>query len=42
MTHSRSGMNVGGEKVRGDAMQESFKENQAKLHEQRSGFWSAK
>ncbi|KLP80729.1 conjugal transfer protein TraG [Enterobacter hormaechei subsp. steigerwaltii] len=33
VTHSRSGINVGGEKVRGDAMQESFKENQAKLHE---------
>ncbi|MDU7047090.1 MAG: conjugal transfer mating-pair stabilization protein TraG [Enterobacter roggenkampii] len=33
ITHSRSGINVGGEKVRGDAMQESFKENQAKLHE---------
>lgn len=33
VTHSRSGINVGGEKVRGDAMQESFKDNQAKLHE---------
>lgn len=33
VTHSRTGINVGGEKVRGDAMQESFKENQAKLHE---------
>ncbi|HCI5455542.1 TPA: conjugal transfer protein TraG, partial [Enterobacter kobei] len=33
VTHSRSGINVGGEKVRGDAMQESYKENQAKLHE---------
>ncbi|HAV1840610.1 TPA: conjugal transfer mating pair stabilization protein TraG [Enterobacter hormaechei subsp. steigerwaltii] len=33
VTHSRSGINVGGEKVRGDAMQESFKEHQAKLHE---------
>ncbi|HGA3141884.1 TPA: conjugal transfer mating-pair stabilization protein TraG [Enterobacter hormaechei] len=33
VTHSRSGINVGGEKVRGDAMQESFKENQTKLHE---------
>jgi conjugal transfer mating pair stabilization protein TraG len=38
VTHSRSGINVGGEKVRGDAMQESYKENQAKLHEQSSGF----
>ncbi|EHT9986565.1 TPA: conjugal transfer mating pair stabilization protein TraG [Salmonella enterica] len=34
VVHSRSGINVGGEKVRGDAMQEAFKENQAKLHEQ--------
>lgn len=33
VVHSRSGINVGGEKVRGDAMQEAFKENQAKLHE---------
>ncbi|ASA07090.1 conjugal transfer mating-pair stabilization protein TraG [Enterobacter hormaechei] len=33
VAHSRSGINVGGEKVRGDAMQEAFKENQAKLHE---------
>ncbi|MDU7047081.1 MAG: conjugal transfer mating-pair stabilization protein TraG [Enterobacter roggenkampii] len=33
VAHSRSGINVGGEKVRGDAMQESYKENQAKLHE---------
>ncbi|CZY52215.1 conjugal transfer mating-pair stabilization protein TraG [Enterobacter hormaechei] len=36
VTHSRSGMNVGGEKVRGDAMQESHKENQAKLQEHSS------
>lgn len=36
VTHSRSGINAGGEKVRGDAMQESFKENQAKLHEHSS------
>ncbi|WP_407213192.1 conjugal transfer mating-pair stabilization protein TraG [Enterobacter roggenkampii] len=33
VAHSRSGINVGGEKVRGDAMQESYRENQAKLHE---------
>ncbi|KAI3491995.1 hypothetical protein L1887_43538 [Cichorium endivia] len=31
-----SGINVGGEKVRGDAMQESYRENQAKLHEHSS------
>lgn len=36
VTHSRSGINVGGEKVRGDAMQESYRENQAKLHEHSS------
>ena len=36
VTHSRSGINSGGEKVRGDAMQESYKENQAKLHEHSS------
>lgn len=36
VAHSRSGINVGGEKVRGDAMQEAFKENQAKLHEHSS------
>ena len=36
VTHSRSGINAGGEKVRGDAMLESFKENQAKLHEHSS------
>ncbi|MDV0787455.1 conjugal transfer mating-pair stabilization protein TraG [Citrobacter amalonaticus] len=29
-----SGINIEGEKVRGDAMQEAYKENQAKLHEQ--------
>ncbi|EMK6106862.1 conjugal transfer mating pair stabilization protein TraG [Salmonella enterica] len=34
VTHNRSGVNVEGEKVRADAMQESYKENQAKLHEQ--------
>ena len=33
ITHNSSGINVGGEKVRGDAMQEAYKENQAKLHE---------
>jgi len=31
--HSRSGIDVEGEKVRGDAVRESYKENQAKLHE---------
>lgn len=36
VTHSRSGINVGGEKVRGDAMQESYRENQAKLQEHSS------
>ncbi|MGX6548382.1 conjugal transfer mating-pair stabilization protein TraG [Enterobacter hormaechei] len=36
VTNSRSGINVGGEKVRGDAMQESYRENQAKLHEHSS------
>jgi conjugal transfer mating pair stabilization protein TraG len=36
VTHNRSGINVGGEKVRGDAMQEAYKENQAKLHEHSS------
>ncbi|MEG5923624.1 conjugal transfer mating-pair stabilization protein TraG [Enterobacter hormaechei] len=36
VTHSHSGINVGGEKVRGDAMQESYKENQTKLHEHSS------
>ncbi|HBL8938291.1 TPA: conjugal transfer mating pair stabilization protein TraG, partial [Enterobacter hormaechei] len=36
VTHSRSGINAGGEKVRGDAMQESYRENQAKLHEHSS------
>lgn len=33
ITPNRSGINVGGEKVRGDTMQEAYKENQAKLHE---------
>ncbi|HAT7732693.1 TPA: conjugal transfer mating pair stabilization protein TraG [Enterobacter cloacae] len=33
---NRSGINVGGEKVHGDAMQEAYKENQAKLHEHSS------
>ncbi|KJX22070.1 conjugal transfer protein TraG [Enterobacter hormaechei subsp. xiangfangensis] len=36
ITPNRSGINVGGEKVRGDAMQEAYKENQAKLHEHSS------
>lgn len=36
VTHNRSGINVGGEKVRGDAMQEAYKENQTKLHEHSS------
>ena len=36
VTNSRSGINVGGEKVRGDAMQESYRENQTKLHEHSS------
>ncbi|MCV3773793.1 conjugal transfer mating-pair stabilization protein TraG [Enterobacter sp. RD4-1-1] len=36
ITRSRSGINVGGEKVRGDAMQEAYKENQAKLPEHSS------
>ncbi|HED3078461.1 conjugal transfer mating-pair stabilization protein TraG [Citrobacter amalonaticus] len=30
----RSGINIDGEKVRSDAMQETYKENQTKLHEQ--------
>lgn len=36
VTPSRSDINVSGEKVRGDAMQESYKENQARLHEHAS------
>lgn len=36
VAHSRSGINVGGEKISSDAMQEAFKENQAKLHEHSS------
>lgn len=36
ITHNSSGINVGGEKVRGGAMQEAYKENQAKLHEHSS------
>lgn len=36
VTHSRSGINVGGDKVRGDAMQEAYKENQTRLHEHSS------
>ena len=36
ITPNRSGINVGGEKVHGDAMQEAYKENQAKLHEHSS------
>ncbi|MCM7461517.1 MULTISPECIES: conjugal transfer mating-pair stabilization protein TraG [Enterobacter cloacae complex] len=34
MSHSHATMNVEEQRVQGNAMQESFKENQAKLHEQ--------
>ncbi|WP_194208703.1 conjugal transfer mating-pair stabilization protein TraG [Superficieibacter sp. 1612_C1] len=34
MTHSRSGVNAEGQRVPGNAMQDTFRENQEKLHQQ--------